>query len=60
MIVDLDDLDELVDPAVPGEDWLTQHQLRENASSRPAKKHYIIKRVSIYGRTEVFADLLYT
>ena len=32
---DLDDLHQLVHPAVPGEDWLAQHQLREDASRRP-------------------------
>ena len=32
---DLDDLHQLVHPAVPGEDGLAQHQLREDAARRP-------------------------
>ena len=30
-----DDLDELVDPGVPGEDGLAQHELSKHAPSRP-------------------------
>ena len=32
---DLDDLHQLVHPAVPGEDRLAQHELRKHAARRP-------------------------